>query len=255
MKSTRGTAKAFHAMDKAANKSEFSERVDRMKRKGNTPVEAERIVSHVIATKESIPAAIKATKDARAFFKQGDIMFPVDAQDLCNVVGCNGGTNVIDSLMDSQVITLARANGLETSPYARELLRRPLTSFIQLIWYRDLEGRDVTALTERHAVKIAEYHKQLASYSEPATSSDGIVVTQRKKTDWSKSYKLVNAKAKTASGRAEQLLGVMKTIKQGTLAQITEAARGKLITKQDLGKMTARFLKELVEAKAVEEVS
>lgn len=232
----------------------FQERTERLQRSGSTRKEAEHTVSTVIATKESIPAEIKATKDGRAFFKQGDIMFPVNAKDICDVVGANGGHNVIDSLMDSQKITLARANGLQTSPYAPELLRRPLTSFVQLIWYRDLMERDVTGLAEKHRIKIVEYHKQLASYKAAETSEDGAPVSQRKRTDWTKTYKLVDARVKVASGRAEQLLGVMKTLKQGTLAQITEAARGKLITKQDLGKMTARFLKELVEAGAVSEV-
>lgn len=198
-------------------------------------------------------AQIKPTKDGRAFFQQGDIMFPVDAKDLNNVVGCNGGSNVIDKLMDSQVVTLARANGLTVTPYARELLRPVLTGLVQLVWRRDLEANDSEHLRENQRRRIERYTRELASYSKPADSEDGAPVSQRKRTDWTKTYKLVDARAKTASGRAEQLLGVMKTIKQGTLAQITEAARGKLITKQDLGKMTARFLKELVEAGAVQE--
>lgn len=202
-------------------------------------------------------AHIFATSKGETYFQQGDLRFSVDAKDLNKVVGANGESGVLAKLMDSQIVSLAVANGLPVSPYVYELVSKPLIGLIQLVWYRDLEKHESDHLKDNQRKRVALYLKELAAYKPDSRASDSPTGVSKqsavKKRDWSKSYRATGKKTDVPSGRAAQLLIVMKTLKQGTLAQIVEAANGKVQTKQDLQMIVARFLKELVQLGAVEE--
>lgn len=202
-------------------------------------------------------AHIHFTSKGECLFQQGDILFHVDSEDLNKVVGANGETSVIDKLMDSQIVSLATANGLPVRPYVRELVRKPLIGLVQLVWYRDIERHESDHLKQNQQRRVLEYHRQLSEYKEPeggensATRKPGAVRSTR---NWSGTYKFTGKIKDVASGRETQLLEVVKKLKQGTLAQIVEAAKGKLQTKQDFQAIVTRFLKELIAHGAVEEV-
>ena len=232
-------------------------------RKGLEKKEAEAAVDSVITTREypepEVEPRIKVTAKGEAYFEQGDIRFTVDADDLNNVVGANGRHNVIDSLMDSQIVTLATCNKLSVKPYARELITPVLTRLVQYLWYRDLENNQ-SAARHCHVGYVRyrmEYAAKLTQYvEEPEGNGNGSSVSTKRRAaaseKWTKTYK-PSSKKVSVSGREEQVLAVIKGIKKGTLAQIVEAAKGKVNTKQDLQKIVARFLTSLIEAGAVEE--
>lgn len=266
------TKAAVAENEKKHGETRFVDRVKRLQAKGSTKKEAEKTVAEVITTKEGSViegAHIHVAKDGSAFFKQGDIMFSVDNQDINKVVGCNGEMNVLDKLMDSQIASLATANGLPISPFVRELLIKgtastkggPLTGLVQSVWYRDIDKHTSDYLNENQQDRVIGYIKALAVYKPKAaeTGSDSSNTTKRvraTRTDrWSRSFKFVKATSSVASGRASQLLEVMKTLKQGTFTEIVEASKGKVQTKQELDVIVDRFLKELVSDGAVVEVS
>lgn len=201
-------------------------------------------------------AHIHFTSKGECLFQQGDIMFHVDSEDLNKVVGANGETSVIDKLMDSQIVSLATANGLPVHPYVRELVRKPLIGLVQLVWYRDIDQHESDHLRQNQQRRVIEYHRQLSEYKEPEGSSSTNETRRSapRQRNWSGTYKITGKNKGVASGRETQLLEVVKKLKQGTLAQIVEAAKGKLQTKQDFQAIVTRFLKELVAHGAVEEV-
>lgn len=200
-------------------------------------------------------AHIHFTSKGECLFQQGDILFHVDSEDLNKVVGANGETSVIDKLMDSQIVSLATANGLPVRPYVRELVRKPLIGLVQLVWYRDIQRHESDHLNQNQRSRIVEYHRKLSEYKEPESQSSETksprIARQR---NWSGTYKFTGKSKNVASGRETQLLEVVKKLKQATLAQIVEAAKGKLQTKQDFQAIVTRFLKELIAHGAVEEV-
>lgn len=200
-------------------------------------------------------ARIIRTKNG-AYFQQADIRFPVHATDLNEVVGCNGGHNVIDSLMDSQVVSMATANALCISPYVRELLRPVLTGLVQSVWYRDIAKHESDHLRLNQAKRVMEYLVKLREYEEgPSKSSEEkkkSPVAPRHSDKWARSFKFV--KRITCQGRELQVLDVISKLKQASMAQVVEAAKDKVKTKQDLTKIVDRFMKSLVKQGAVEEI-
>ncbi len=204
------------------------------------------------------PQVIK-TKDG-AYFKQGDLKFTVDATDLNKVVDGNREGTPIDQLMDSQVVMMAQANGLLVKPYSRELLRPVLIGILQLAWYRCFEpaGHDWDHLNENHFNRIKWYLHSLKSYREtPEGNGEEKPRRSRDTFKWVKSYQIVAGKraAASLSGRELQVFNVIAGLKTAaTLAQIVEAAKGKVDTKQDLQKIVSRFIGKLVAAGAVQEV-
>jgi hypothetical protein len=222
-----------------------------MKRKRFDRATAEEVVN---AVNDRQGPHIKVTAKGEAYFEQVDIRFSVDAKDLNNVVGCNRGGNVIDKLMDSQVAMLATANYLPIHPFVRELLRPVLTGLVQLVWYRDLEGRVSEHLRENHARRVELYKAKLSQYKEPAEGSDKPAARSHKATtDWSKTYAVSanKQKAEMCKGREAQLLAVIKGLGKGSFAQIVEASRNKVQTTQKLDRIVGRFLKELIRKGAV----
>jgi len=264
---------------KHASESRFEERVDRLvKTKGLSQKDAEEIVDRVITEKETPfhdeGPRVFATAKGETYFEQGDIRFPVDAKDLNNVVGANGGTNCIDKLMDSQIAALAVANGLTIKPFARELLRDVLTGLVQIVWYRDLEKHESEHLRLNQEKRIELYKRKLAMYKEePASGSNNgngnrrsrqrTETTEAKQPrrigvarpdKWTRTFKVCKGKFTLDSGRETQLYEVMTKLKQGTFTQIVEASKDKVVTCQPLDKIVDRFLKELLGKGAVEEV-
>ena len=224
-----------------------------------------------MANKSAEDAHIIRTRTG-AFFRQGDLRFSVDAKDLNNVVGANGGDNVIDKLMDSQIVALAGANALPHDPYVRELLRPVLTGLVQMVWYRDLQNHDSDHLRTNQSRRVVLYHQKLRDYENPPERTrpmsgkelaatfppkgrNHVRSTAGKTSMLNKSYRVKPGKHESvASGREEALLGVLKTLKTASFSQIVEAAQGKVQTKQDFETIIARFLKELIAHGAVEEV-
>lgn len=207
-------------------------------------------------------AHIIKDRKGQAYFRQGDVRFTVDAKDLNEVVGCNGGSNVIDKLMDSQVAMLASANGLVHDPFVRELLRPVLTGVVQLVWYRDLQKHESDNLRINQARRVVKYHVELREYTEPPKSDSSqseapsrASKSPRSSRSFSASYRFLKSTKEVASGREAQLLEVVKELKQGTLAQIVEAAKDRVKTKQDPQTIIIRFLRELVAHGAVEEIA
>lgn len=208
-------------------------------------------------------AHIVVTRKQGAYFQQGDIKFPVSHHNLELTLAAGSykqEQSCIDKLMDSQVVSLATANGLPVEPYVRELIRSPLHGIVQLVWYRDLKHRvDFDHLNKGQAARIAEYKRKLAVYVAPAEGSGNGRRKPRKASAksqlWSKIFRATKDARGVASGRERQLYDVIKGMSQGgTFAQIVEASKDKVRTRQDLTKVVARFLKELLAHNAVEEV-
>lgn len=201
-------------------------------------------------------AKIFATSKGEAYFKQGDLMFSVDPKDLSKIVGENGRNCILDKLMDSQVVTLAQANGLPVQPFVRSLLKPVLVHLIQNVWYRDLEMHESENLKVNQDRAVATYLKALREYKEEdspekkvATSGKKVAVARPDK--WTRTFKFTGKKMEV-KGREKQVLDVVKSLKEGTFTKIVEAAQGKVATKQKLDKIVDRFLNRLVKAGAVE---
>jgi predicted nucleic-acid-binding protein len=249
---------------KKGSKPEYrrEERVKKLQNsKGMSKKEAEEVVDTVIRTKEqeiwqlSPDARIHISSKGEAHFQQGDIMFPVDAKDLNKVVGGNGNPSALDKLMDSQIVSLATANGLPVSPFARDLVRKPLIGLLQLVWYRDVEKHESEHLKKNQEKRVAEYREQLSEYKEEPVRGEGRKASRPRATEkWAHAYKLANAKAAVADGREAQVFEVVKKLKEATFTDIVKAAEGKVKTKQDLTRIVARFLKNLVSSGAIQEV-
>lgn len=192
-----------------------------------------------------------------AIFQQGDIQFRVYRDDLERTLGAGQWgheASVLDKLMDSQVISLAKANGLPVEPYVRELVRRPLNGIIQLVWYRDLQKYESDHLRQGQEKRVADYLRQLAEYKPDAETGKSAKRASKKAESWSHSFRIKTG-AKPAKGRASQVYEVLKTFKDGaTLADIVKASDGKVKTKQNLERIVMRFIKELKEDGCVEEV-
>lgn len=206
-------------------------------------------------------AHIVVTRKQGAFFEQGDIKFSVDEHDLDKVLGSGrygGEPSVVEKLMDSQVVALATANGLNVSPFVRHLVTRPLHGIIQYVWYRDLKYKvDFEHLQKNQLTRIADYNRLLVEYkpSEDGTGEKATKRVSKKAVMLSSTFRAVNKAVTVDKGRASDLLLVVKSFKDGaTMAQIIEAANGKVKTKQPLQKIVQRFLGVLVADGAVEEV-
>lgn len=238
------------------NDGRFEERVKNLTNKKKlTRSEAETAVRTVIREKEGGPV-IRATSDGKAYFEQADIRFSVDPRDLNNVVGSNGGDNVIDKMMDSQVASLAIASGLPVSPFARELLRPVLTGVVQLTWYRDLENYTSAHLEENQEKRVELYKRLLSSYkAEPEPSSEGSKrIRKANPARFTRRFKALPGfdKGKLDAGRERALYDVLKGLKQtSNFADIVKASTGKVETKQPLEKIVDRFLGKLLAKGAI----
>lgn len=209
-----------------------------------------------IVTKiETITLAGKNSKVKRGYFEQGDIKFQVNLKNLDKVLGAASYSqdgSVLDKLMDSQIVTLATANNLPVEPYVRELVLAPLRGILQLVWYRDVENHVSDHLLENQVKRVIEYLRRLHEYKPTVEGGEGRRTRSTKA--WGHSFRVLQSKA-IPKGRARQLWDVVATFKEGaTFAQIVEAAAGKVKTKQDTTKIVNRFLRELLEANAIEEV-
>lgn len=234
----------------------FEERVKNLTNKKKlTRSEAETAVRTVIREKEGGPV-IRATADGQAYFEQADIRFSVDAHDLNNVVGANRGDNVIDKMMDSQVASLAIANGFPVSPFSRELLRPVLTGIVQLTWYRDLENYTSAHLEENQEKRVQLYLDKLKTYKqEPEVSNDAPKrIRKANPARFTRRFKASPGfdKGKLDAGREQALYGVLRALKESTnFADIVKAAEGKVETKQPLEKIVDRFLGKLLAKGAI----
>jgi hypothetical protein len=200
---------------------------------------------------------IVVTRKTGAYFKQGEITFHVDEHNLDKVLGAgtySGSNSCLDLLLDSQVTTLALANGLSVTPFVYELVKHPLHGIIQMVWYRDLKHNvDFKHLEKNQIQRIRDYNIALASYK-PGENGEAKRVT-KKASMLSTVFRVIKKHPKVPAGRATQMLSVIKSFPDGaTLAQIIEAAPDKVKTKQPIDKICTRFVGELMKAGAVEEV-
>ena len=213
--------------------------------------------SHVADT-----ARVIVSKDGqKAYFVQGDTRFEVDVKDLNKVVGCNGESCPLDRLMDSEIVALAQANKLPVQPYSRELLRPVLVGLLQTTWYRDIDDHTSAHLDENQRNRIEWYLHALKKHKEPTADSDGSRKPRAarqsagKSSMLSKSFRVLKDAQNVPRGRESALLSVVKKLKSASFSQIVEAAKNSdFKTKQDFEQQVARFLKELVEHHAIEEV-
>jgi hypothetical protein len=208
---------------------------------------------------------IIVTRKNGAFFEQGDIKFSVDEHELDKVLSSGRYSNepsVIEKLMDSQVVALATANGLNVTPFVRHLVTRPLHGIIQFVWYRDLKHNvDFAHLEKNQAKRIADYNRLLVEYK---PSEDGTGERPRKESSkrvsqksvmLTASYKVTKKTVTLDKGRATDLYNVVRSFKDGaTFPQIVEAAKDKVKTKQPLEKIVQRFLGVLMADGGVEKI-
>lgn len=192
-----------------------------------------------------------------AYFKQGDVMFPV-YKDIARTLAAatfGGENSCLDTLMDSQVITLARENGLPVDPFVRSLVRSPLHGIIQLAHYAAMNKEyDKEYLLENQRKRVAEYIRKLAEWK-PEGSPNGHRAPSQKTVLLSHTFRVTAKAAGVSRGRASQVLDVLKGLGgSATLAQLIDSAKGKVKTKQDTAKIVTRFTKELIESGAIEEV-
>lgn len=199
-------------------------------------------------------------------FQQGSIRFRVDLKNINKVLGINGESGPVDQLMDSQLAEFAKLNGIPVAPYSREMLTNivtsPLKGFLQLVWYRDVEGHTSEHLNDNQQKRVIRYMTALKSYKAPVEAADGTVSAPKrassvKSTMLSKSYKVVKGEHKSvASGRETDLLGVLKSLKQASsFSEIVAASKDRVKTKQNFEAIISRFLRELIAHGAVEEVA
>ena len=182
--------------------------------------------------------AEKATvvrRDERAFFRQGDIEFEVDAHDLFKVLGAGGfksDGSVLDKLSDATLVNLARANDLDVSPYSRELVTTVLLGVIQNTWYRDLKNYTSENLEKNHHRRLHRYARELAELRAqpevPATISDGHTERPRpgvrRRDKFTTTYEVSpNVKLKQLRGREQVILTIVHELGQPTFAQIVDA--------------------------------
>lgn len=204
-------------------------------------------------------AHIITTRKQGAYFQQGDIKFPVDSKSLDKTLGAGPFKNdgsCLDKLMDSQIAALAQANGLPIQPFVRELVLSPLRGVVQLVWYRDLEKHSSDHLTSNQFKRIEDYKRALVNYR-PGDASEGDKKARKassKSMILSHSYRVSKNAGTPARGRSAAVYDVIKSFKDGaTVAQIVEAANGKVKTKQDIERIVQRFIKELLQDKLIEE--
>jgi hypothetical protein len=213
-------------------------------------------------------AHIHVGKDGECFFRVGDISIRVEGKDPTHNTAPESILKCLNGLLDSQVQQLAQAYELPTHPFVRELVEKPIIGWIQNVWYRDIIKSVSDHLKKNQSDRIAKYRQQLNGYEEPEAgkSGDGAVKARkqraagsgggRSRSDLStKSFKFLAVTKEVAKGRESDLLEVMKKLKQGTFADIVKAAEGVVKTKQKFDVIVSRFLKELIEHKAIVEVS
>lgn len=211
----------------------------------------------------SVPHVVKNRK-GDLHFMQGDVRFPID-YDLDKTLGAGRyghEPSCLDKLMDSQLVQFAQLNHITVDPFVRFLVESPLRGIVQLTWYRDLNvAHDDLYLVKNQENRIKLYERQLKEYQ---PGEDGIgrkkgqKVTAKQET-MHKSFKTKTGHFKLSSGRERQLFEVIYNLsdkgkKAVPFPQIVEAAKQKVKTKQDIEKITIRFLKVLLEAGSVEEV-
>lgn len=205
-------------------------------------------------------AHIVITRKEGTYFQQGDIKFTVYKDNLERTLAAaqyGGEQSCIDKLMDSQIVSLAMANGIPCEPFVRELVRSPLHGIIQITWYRDLKiDHDADHLAQNQLRRLGEYKRKLAAYQPGQSNGDEPRHrTSKKASLLSHSFRVTSKTAAIPKGRAKQVFDVLRSFKDGaTLAQVIEAANGKVKTKQPLEKIVTRFMNELIGDGAVEEV-
>lgn len=211
----------------------------------------------------SIPHVVKNRK-GDLHFMQGEIRFPVD-YDLDKTLGAGRyghEPSCLDKLMDSQLVAFAQLNNLFIDPFVRYLVESPLRGIVQLTWYRDLGiQHDDIHLVRNQELRVRDYVRHLAEYK---PGEDGIGVKKNhkvtaKQETMHKSFKTKPGHFRLAGGRERQLFGVIYELSEKgknpvPFPKIVEAAEKKVKTKQNIEKITIRFLKVLLEAGAIEEV-
>jgi hypothetical protein len=208
---------------------------------------------------------IHFTGKGEAIFVCAEIGFRVDNRDINKALGTNGEHGPLDGLLDSQLSAVAHAVGWRTDPYVRELLILPLRGLVQEIWYRDVDGREISEhLATAQKKRVDKYHHDLLEYkpAEPGQEprkANGRARAPRvaaKSLVMSKSYTVVSGAKNIASGRENDLLTAAKTFKKSfTFAELAVAAKAHLKTKQDWDMIVLRFLKELIAHNAIKEVT
>jgi hypothetical protein len=191
---------------------------------------------------------------------QGEVRFPVD-YDLDKTLGA--GTyghepSCLDKLMDSQLVAFAQLNNIVVDPFVRYLVESPLRGIVQLTWYRDLGvAHDDDYLVKNQEKRVRQYMQNLSEYK-PGEDGVGVKKVSAKQEAMHKSFKTKPGSFKLAGGRERQLFEVIHELSKGKnpvpFPQIVEAAEKRVKTKQNIEKITIRFLKVLIEAGAVEEM-
>lgn len=206
-------------------------------------------------------ARIKATAKGETYFEQGDIRFAVDPRDLAKVVGSKSTkeSGCIARLMDSQIVTLAQANGLPVSPFVRELLEPVLVGHLQLIWYRDLEKHETDHLTTNQQARVANYLRRLSEWKAPAEtgSSNGSrapraagSAPRAAKTAASLTTGIELKKMPKESDLPKQAFVMMTILKEKggkmSVAELQSAMVGKVVTKQSMSNIWGFYRAQLV---------
>jgi hypothetical protein len=202
-------------------------------------------------------------KTAECFFRVGDISIRVEGKNPAHNSAPESILRCLNGLLDSQVQQLAQAYELPIHPFVRELLDKPLIGWVQLVWYRDIIKNVSDHVKKQQGDRVEKYRQQLNQYkpdkeapangeAKPRKRAEGTGVSRGDLS--SRSFKFVAATKDVASGRESDLLEVMKKLKHGTFADIVKAAEGHVTTKQKFDVIIARFLKELIAHKAVEEI-
>lgn len=208
-------------------------------------------------------ARIRVTSNGEAaYYEQADISFAVDPKDLCKVVGANGEVSPIDVLLDSQLVTLAQANGLPVAPFVRELLRPVLIGIVQLVWYRDIEKHTSEHLETNQQNRVSWYLNALRNYKEkPQETADNGAAAKpgRAKAAGASSPKAKvgltatvelkkMAKEDELPKQAFNILEILKEKKAAiSVADLQNAMVGRITTKQPMSTIWAFYKKRLVD--------
>jgi hypothetical protein len=251
----------------------FEGRVRKQMEKGKTRADAEAIVRRTLLARD-LPATRpyiyvgEVTEDGekkkKRFFCCAGTAIKIHGgkKNVCealnHILGTNGERGMLDNLLDSQIVEIARVFGIRVEPFVRELLIDPLRHFIQFVWYRDVDGfasasrehleKNLKICLDRYNVRLLEWR------ADEATESSRKSPSKRQQIMSKQFIRTPGAHPQVASGRESALLNVISSKKAMVFSEIVKAAEGRVHTKQDFEMIVARFLKELIEHGAVKEV-
>lgn len=186
-------------------------------------------------------AKVERGGDGLAYFVQGDVKFPLDADSVTKSV------DVLEKLNSGMWQRLATVNHLPTDPFDKKLLKIPLMGVIQIAWYREFDTRvDFPKLISNQEKRVAKYKQDIETLKANPDLAEG-KTTKKSAPRAAKAYQLDPAKKEVwgkFTGQKKIIVDAMVSLGAATASVIADTIKGQLETRQGPERVVAFYMND-----------